>query len=119
MVLPYVSFAVTVRLSLAPAVGVTDAAASPKLAAAAKLTVTGRPVPLLTVPEVTVMLAVSALYRIITPLFAPDVVAIPLVNVIAVAVAKAVAAPPLVVTVGLLPFGLLPAPPNVRLCEAV
>jgi hypothetical protein len=79
---------------------VIDAAANPKLDAAATFTVTDKPAPLLTTPAATVILAVSALYNLITPLFAPTTAATPVVNVIAVAVPKFVATPALVVTVG-------------------
>ena len=67
-------------------------------AAAAALTVTERlPV---CVPSLTVTLAVSALYSVITPLLEPDTVAIPLVKVIVSAVPNATAVPVLDVMVG-------------------
>src|SRR5438477_6354879 len=76
-------------------------------AAAAALTVTERlPV---CVPSLTVTLAVSALYSVITPLLEPDTVAIPLVKVIVSAVPNATAVPVLDVMVGwLAPMALAP-----------
>src|SRR5947199_6671175 len=52
------------------------------------------------VPSLTVTLAVSALYRVITPLLEPDTLATPLVKVIVSAVPKATAVPVLELTVG-------------------
>src|SRR3954451_20831391 len=100
-----------VRLSAAPATGVVVAAASKRFGAVAEPTVTDRPPPLLNVPSVTVMLAVSALGSFITPLLAPETEATPLVNVIAVAAPKLVAVPVPLETVGLL-APIVPAPPK-------
>jgi hypothetical protein len=116
-VLPYASFTVTLS-AVVKAVLTTADWASPAVFVtvdgAAGLTVTGRvPELLLIVPSPTVMLAVSALTSVILPLFAPDTLATPLANVIAVAEPKAIAAPDAFVTVGLnVPIEL--APPNVR-----
>src|SRR3954454_2695540 len=105
--------AVIVRLSATFAFGVVVAAASDRLDAEPTLTVTDRPDPLEIEPSVTVMLAVSAFFSRITPLLAPDTVATPLVNVIAVAVPKSVAVPTSLETVGW-KVPLLLAPPKVR-----
>ena len=113
------SFAVTVKLSATPAVGVVDAADNDKLAAEPGPTVTDRPVPFEIDPSVTVTLAVSALYNVITPLLLPETVATPLVNVTAVADPNAVAVPELLLTVGCVPLAAVDAPPNVRLLPPV
>ena len=87
------------------------------LPAAAGLTVTERlPV---CVPSLTVTLAVSALYRVITPLLEPDTVATPLVKVIVSPVPKATAAPVLEVTVGLVRADGARAAEGQRLVSAV
>src|SRR4051794_10725473 len=99
-----------VRLSATPADGVVDAAASRNVDAGPTLTVTDRPVPFVSVPSVTVMLLVSALYRVMTPLFDPETDATPFVTVIAVAVPRLTAVPELLVTVGVCePLTLAPA----------
>ena len=61
------------------------------------------------VPSLTVTLAVSALYGVITPLLEPDTLATPLVKVIVSAVPKATAVPVLELTVGWL-APMVPAP---------
>ena len=81
------------------------------LATAAALTVTERlPV---CVPLLTVTVAASALYSVMTPLLEPDTVATPLVKVIAVVEPNAIAVPELFVTVGLF-APIEPAPLKVR-----
>jgi hypothetical protein len=75
--------------------------------AAAGLTVTARPLPLLIDPSVTVMLAAPALYSFITPLLEPETEATPLLKLTAVADPKLIAVPELFVTVGLFePIGV-------------
>src|SRR5438270_577741 len=60
-----------VAVSVAPAVGVVVVAASERLAAAAGLTVTARPLPLSLEPSLTVIEIDSALYSFIVPLAVP------------------------------------------------
>src|SRR5947208_2851500 len=92
------------------------------LAAAAALTVTETL--LVWVPLLTVTVAASALYRVMTPLLAPDTVATPLVRAAAADAALVIvvvsAVPPFaavvlfVVMVGCVSAGAVAAPPNVR-----
>ena len=108
-VLPYVSFAVRDALSAEPAVA-EPGAETAYVAAAVGATVT--PTLPVWVPSLTVTVAVSALYSVMTPLFEPDTVATPLVNVIVSAVPNATAVPVFEVTVGWLE-PIVPAPLNV------
>src|SRR5579872_1256882 len=107
-----------VRLSAWPAVGVVEAADRDRLAAEAALTVTFNP-ELLIVPSVTVIVGLSALYRVITPLFDPDTDATPALKLIVSAVPKLTAVPVLLDTVGWVPFEDVLAPPNVKLLVPV
>ena len=71
-------------------------------------------------PSEALIVALSALYKAITPLLLPDTVATPLVNVIVVAVPKLTAEPLLSFTVGVVD-GLVDelAPEKVRLLSPV
>ena len=66
-------------------------------------------------PSVTLMIAASALYSVITPLLPPETVATPLLKLIAVAEPKAIAVPVLFITVGAVTGSVeLLAPEKVR-----
>ena len=118
-VLSQVSLAVIVRLSVAPAVGVVEAADRDRLAIAPGLTVTESPLPFEIAPSLTVMLALSTLYSVITPFEPLETDETPLVKVIVSTVPKLTPVPVFEVTVGCVPLGALDAPPNVRLLSPV
>src|SRR5258707_8915199 len=88
-------------------------------AAAAGLTVTARPAPLVIEPSVTVIGLAPALTRVIAPFLPEETVAMPSLKEIAVAVPKLVAGPEEVGTVAWAPEGRSATGPKVRLWVAV
>src|SRR5690242_5821886 len=100
--------AVMVSLKAVPAVWVAGVGTVKEFSVEG-LTVTERPAPLLMEPSLTVMFAVSALYRVMTPLLEPDTVETPLLKVMFSLLPKVTTAPFLAVTVGLLlPMAVAP-----------